>query len=96
MIECYPEPKNSETLINKGVVLANLRYYTEAIEYYDRALDIEPTNVNALYNKGVVLEALCNYTETMEYIIIVLAINPNHTDALNKIDPFSDPRIFAD
>ena len=48
-------------LYNKGNALFVLGKYDAAIEWYDRALEIEPENVDALDNKGVALFVLGKY-----------------------------------
>jgi tetratricopeptide (TPR) repeat protein len=40
--------------------------FQKAIEWYDKALEIDPNNVNVLYNKGVALGELDKYQETIE------------------------------
>jgi tetratricopeptide (TPR) repeat protein len=42
----------------KGLALNNLGKYNEAIEYYDKALQIDPKHADALYNKGLALNKL--------------------------------------
>ena len=54
---------NVTTLINKGNALSRLGNYTQAIQYYDKALAIDPNNAIALYNKGNTLNNLGNYTQ---------------------------------
>jgi tetratricopeptide (TPR) repeat protein len=75
---------NVSALINKGLALAHLGNYIQAIQYYDKALDIDPNNVDALYNKGNALDNLGNHTQAISYYNKVLDINPNDSDALNN------------
>jgi tetratricopeptide (TPR) repeat protein len=58
--------KNVVVLNNKGVALSRLGKYTEAIEVYDRALQLDPEYVSAWNNKGVVLSRLGKYAEAIE------------------------------
>ena len=44
-------------LFDKGNALDNLGNHTQAIQYYDKALDIDPNNIDTLINKGVALDS---------------------------------------
>ncbi|MBV9175421.1 MAG: tetratricopeptide repeat protein, partial [Nitrososphaeraceae archaeon] len=50
------------TLINKAAALNRLGNYTQAIQFYDKALAIDPNNEIALYGKGEALNGIRNYT----------------------------------
>ncbi|MGC1928823.1 MAG: tetratricopeptide repeat protein [Candidatus Nitrosopolaris sp.] len=39
--------------LDKGLALENLRNYTGAVKYYDKALAINPNHTYALDNKGI-------------------------------------------
>ena len=52
---------SSFALTNKGITLDKLEKYNEAIECYDKALEIEPNYAGALNNKGAVLDKLEKY-----------------------------------
>jgi Flp pilus assembly protein TadD len=54
------DPTDVKTLNNKGNALDNLGKHQEAIQYYDKALDLEPNDVIALENKGSALDLLGN------------------------------------
>ena len=58
--------------------------YTDAITYYDKALELNSTDANVLYNKALALENLGRVNEAITYYDKVLAINPNHTYSLNN------------
>src|SRR5215467_2126576 len=55
------------TLIKKGNTLFYQGNYTQAIQYYDKALAIDPNNKVALANKGNALVQLGNYTQSIQY-----------------------------
>jgi hypothetical protein len=61
--------------------LAGLGHYDEAIQWYDKVLNIDPTNISALNNKGVALYNLGHYDEAIQWYDKVLAIDPNDSDA---------------
>ena len=69
--------KTGNNLFDKG-------NYTDAITYYDSALQINSTDINALYNKALALDNLDRLDEAITYYDKVLAINPNDTDTLNN------------
>jgi tetratricopeptide (TPR) repeat protein len=65
--------------------LNNLRKYNEAIECYDKALEIDPKYVYALNNKGLALDNLRKYNEAIECYDKALKIDPKYAWAwLNK------------
>jgi Flp pilus assembly protein TadD len=50
------DPTDVKMLTNKGNALDNLGKHQEAIQYYDKALDLEPNDVIALEDKGSALD----------------------------------------
>src|SRR5215469_14306797 len=62
--------------------LYKLGNYSQAIQYYDKALAIDPHYSYALTNKGVALENLENYTGALRYYDKALAIDPHYVKAL--------------
>ncbi|NES83741.1 MAG: tetratricopeptide repeat protein [Moorea sp. SIO2B7] len=69
---------------NRGLALANLKRYSEAIESYDRALAIDSRNNLAWYNRGLALANLERYSEAIESYDRALAIDANYTWAWNN------------
>jgi tetratricopeptide (TPR) repeat protein len=78
------KPNYVSALKDKGDALADLRKYTGAILYYDKALAIDPQYVYVLDNKGLAFDNLGNDTEAILYFDKALAIQPNDTYALNN------------
>ena len=72
---------NIYDLYNKGAVQDSSGNYTQAIQFYDKALAINPNYINALTNKGVALDELGNHTGAINYYDQALAINPNDINA---------------
>jgi tetratricopeptide (TPR) repeat protein len=56
--------------------------YREAIECYDKALEIDPTHFNSWFDKGCVLKFLGDYQKAVECYDMALKINPNHLGSL--------------
>ncbi|MBA7597449.1 Cell division coordinator CpoB [subsurface metagenome] len=72
------EGKTAEEWINKGLDLFELKRYREAIECYDKALEINPDYDAAWYDKGLVLFRLKRYREAIECYDKALEINPDN------------------
>jgi len=70
-------------LSNKGWALLELGNYTQAIPYFNKALQIDPTLVDALNFKGQALYKLGNYTGAQYYLNKALEIDPKNL-LLNK------------
>jgi len=51
---------------DKGVAFGNLGKLQEAIDCYDRALEIDPRYAKALHNKAVALNKLGRHNEAVE------------------------------
>ena len=51
------EPRDSNVLLNKGLALAHLGRYDEAIAYFDTVLEDEPDNLFALEWKKEAIRA---------------------------------------
>ena len=77
------DPNYVYALNNKGVSLADLSKFNEAIECYDKALEINPKLVESWYNKGNALKGLNKFNEAIECYDKALEINPQKVDALS-------------
>ncbi|HLG15924.1 MAG TPA: serine/threonine-protein kinase [Blastocatellia bacterium] len=69
---------------NKGNSLSNLEKNEEAMQCFDRALEINPGYENAWYNKGVLLARLGRVEEAMACYDRGLKINPRSEMAWNN------------
>ncbi len=67
-------------LHNKGNILSSTGRYAEAIEYYDRAIDIY-SDYTAWYKKGNVLFSMRRHEEAIECYDKVIEMNPNYANA---------------
>ena len=57
--------------------------YEMAIEWFDKALDIEPYDENVLFGKASALDGLRKIEESIKCHDRILERNPDHIDALN-------------
>jgi Flp pilus assembly protein TadD len=68
---------------NKARSLSNLGRYNEAIECYDKAIEIDPNYVFALSGKGWALADSEKYNEAIECYDKAIEIDPNYVFALS-------------
>ena len=82
-------PGNYNVLFNKGYVnLVYLFNNDKAIEYFDKALEVNPKSVDALLNKGRAYEQKGNFRQAKSIYLQILKDNPNYQlaiDALSRI-----------
>lgn len=82
-------PDNYIVLFNKGYV--NYVYLEDneaALDYFNKALNVNPNYLDAKYNKGRVLEQMGDYSQAMDIYKEVLKIQPEYRlaiDAINRI-----------
>jgi len=57
-VDVLGDTQHSDGFYNKGNALANLGRYDEAIEAYDKALELDPDNADAAHNRQQVEQAL--------------------------------------
>lgn len=74
------------SLNNKGASLAALRYYEEAIQCYDEALEIDPLSYKTWNNKGTALSALERSDEALNCFNRSLSIDPSFSMAERNIN----------
>ncbi|MFZ2500095.1 tetratricopeptide repeat protein, partial [Methanosarcina sp.] len=77
-------PDDYNSLRQKGVSLSNLGRGEEAIEWYERALEINPDDYDSLRGKGVSLSKLGREKEAIEWYELALEINPDDYDSLRQ------------
>ena len=69
---------------NKGGALYFLGKYDEAIECYDKAIEIDPDNQVVWNNKGLALNSLGKYDEAIVSYDKAIEIDPTDADAWNN------------
>jgi tetratricopeptide (TPR) repeat protein len=68
----------------KSLCFFNLEKYEEAVECFDKTIEIDHNNVDALINKGHALIKLDKYEEAVECFDRVLDLQSNNSIALYK------------
>ena len=68
----------------RGIALGNLGRYEEALEAFNKALEINPEDESDLLWKGFVLLSLNKHEETVEAFSKALEINPKNDYALSR------------
>ena len=77
--------KNAVDWYNEGIDLHRSGNYEEAIQCYDRALEIDPKGADVWNNKGVAFKNLGHYDEAIKCYDRALKIDPKYARAwLNK------------
>ena len=75
---------SASDLTDKGISLADLGKYEEAIEWYDKALEIDSKYLHALIYKGLALKNLDKFEESIAWYDKALAIQPKDVSALTN------------
>ena len=69
---------------NKGGALYSLGKYDEAIECYDKSIEIDPDNPVVWNNKGLALNLLGKHNEAIASYDNAIKIDPNDADVWNN------------
>jgi tetratricopeptide (TPR) repeat protein len=62
-------------LNNKGTALAILERYEEALEAFDKVIELEPNHIDAWNNKGAALHDLGKHEEAIKYFDKVIELS---------------------
>lgn len=76
--------KDLEELNEIGKTLIDEGKYEEAIECFDKALELDPTYIRAYNNKGCVFEALNKHEEAIECYDKAIELNPDDHETYNN------------
>ena len=68
----------------RGNAHRSLGNYRQAIEDYDKVIEIKPGYIEAYMNRGIAYNDLGNYRQAIEDYGRVIEINPGYADAYNK------------
>ncbi|MCX6673110.1 MAG: tetratricopeptide repeat protein [Methanothrix sp.] len=73
--------KSAEVWFNKGFALSSLGWYDEALQAYDRAIEIDPNFAEAWNNKGTTLHKQDKYDEAIKAYDEAIRLDPEYVDA---------------
>ncbi|MFP3206731.1 MAG: tetratricopeptide repeat protein, partial [Hydrogenobaculum sp.] len=84
---------------NKGDALRNLKRYEEALQCYDKAIQLEPNNALYWNNKGDALRNLKRYEEALQCYDKAIQLEPNNAlywnnkaSVFEKLKKFNEAR----
>jgi tetratricopeptide (TPR) repeat protein len=78
------ESKSAEVWFNKGFALNSLVKYDEAINAYDKAINLNPYYAAAWNNKGIALDNQGKHDESIKAYDEAIRLDPNDADAKNN------------
>jgi len=81
---------NAEIPYELGRAYFNIKNYSLARSYFQKALKINPGHSNALYSMGLIYEQEGKYRKSLKYLRQVLLINGNKSDLVKKIKELED------
>lgn len=70
----------SDIYSNKGYSFYKFKKYKEALEYYNKAIELNPNKAKFYNNKGVALSALGRKSEALDCYNKAIELNPNQPD----------------
>jgi tetratricopeptide (TPR) repeat protein len=80
-IECFKQithdPNYLLAFFNEGLAFESLKRYNEALECYDRVLNIDPNDIEARFNKGSILLDKKEFLKSIACFDKILAVSPN-------------------
>ena len=79
------DPKNLNALINLGNMMMDTSRFSEAVEAYQKALDIDPKNVDVRVDMGTCYRKLGKPDVALKEYRKALELNPNHLFALKNM-----------
>ncbi|HID43228.1 MAG TPA: tetratricopeptide repeat protein [Archaeoglobaceae archaeon] len=72
---------DAEKFVIKGIARNRDKKYSEAIESFDKAIDLDPEFALAMYNKGIVLDSIEKYEEALRWLDKALEVNSEYAEA---------------
>jgi tetratricopeptide (TPR) repeat protein len=79
--QTFAMPADAATCYSRGVALADMGRYLEALIHFEQVLDLQPINEKALVFRGVVLIHLGRDQEALASCEAALQVNPYSTEA---------------
>ena len=79
------QPNNLDAINNLGIILHNYKHYSEAINYFKKAISIDANFFLAYSNLGLSLKSLGKFEEAKKIYIQAIKIEPNYSQAHNNL-----------
>ena len=77
-------PNDARALLFKGFVYYRLKKYSEAIQCYDKAIELKEDYVYVYNNKGIALDELGKYKEAVQCFDKAIEVKPDYVYAYNN------------
>lgn len=77
------KPESKEALLSSGLNSFKVERYREAIDTFDKVLQLDPKHVEALYSRARALQILEHYALAVQHFDKVLQLDPKHSKALS-------------
>lgn len=74
-----------KVLVNKGIDQVKRERFEEALEFFDRVLEMNPENADALNNRGVAVYHLGRVEEAMECYSRALDADPENLEVMRNM-----------
>jgi tetratricopeptide (TPR) repeat protein len=71
---------------NKAIALSALNKYEQAIQCFDKVIELNPDDHKGLYNKGMALFKLHKYDEAIKFFRKSITIYPNDRQTQLQLD----------
>jgi tetratricopeptide (TPR) repeat protein len=66
---------------NEGIALLNIYMYGEALNFFEKVIQLNPKHAGAFNNKGIALHNLGKYDDAIRAYDKAIEINPKHSEA---------------
>ena len=80
-IQGYQQQTTAKDWFDKGIALQEQGKYDEAVQAYNKAIEIDPQHASAWTNKGVALADQSEYDEAIQAYNKAIEIDPQHASA---------------
>lgn len=81
----FADPDNPSTLVVQGTIFGRRGRFEEAIQHFDRAIEIDPGYLDAWFNKGITLISKGDHPGALECFQKAALLDPDHGDAWLKM-----------
>ena len=75
------QPNHFDALQLLGVLFAQIKKYSQAVEFLSKAIEINPNHAGAYNNRGIALKELKYFDDALASYDQAIAINPSHAGA---------------